>query len=106
MKKKTYKQMQNRLYREIKRRIIAEKCNSIEVKPPRPNIDTIAVRQILSREACLMLDESTIKKAIARRVVDKLYDDNYFIFYTRKDSFVPILDQIEIECRLKVAKPE
>ena len=106
MKKKTYKQMQNRLYREIKRRIIAENRNTLTANYIAKSIDTLAVRQIIERRTYLCVDESVIKRNIAHMITDKLYDENYFEFHTKDYHFMPVTDTMEIECRIRVVKPE
>lgn len=107
MKKKTYKQMQNRLYREIKRRMIAEKRIMIplEVRTDGRQIDTLEIRNIIPYRMCVGDYEHIIKSAIANKLATKLIADQYVMFYTHKSQYEPTIDSLEIRARIDVAKP-
>lgn len=106
MKKKTYKQMQNRLYREIKRRIIAEKRIMIplEVRTDGRQIDTIAVRNIVPCRLYTKDNDVFVKSIMANKIATKLLADQYITFYSCENQYEPAIDTIEIEARLDVVK--
>ena len=108
MKKKTYKQMQNRLYREVKRRIEAEKRITIpiEVRTDGRQIDTIAVRNMVPCRVCTKDNDAFVKSIMANKIVTKLLADEYIAFYSHADHYEPITDVVEIEARLDVVKPK
>ena len=113
MSKKSYKRNQNRLYREIKRRIIAE---SRLLKPVRfvkceRKIETIKVVNIIPD---YMEDTKEyiefIKYDLAKQLVQKLIDDRYVKFdyfgeYQHIAEDEEILKVEEIEARIDVVKP-
>ena len=107
MKKKTYKQMQNQLYREIKRRIIAEHfvMTPQKVKVCEQKIDVIATKVKTDRDLCTLLDAEMVKKDIARKVFNELYDKGDFLFYVGEAPLCDPLGRVEIECRINVVKP-
>lgn len=88
MKKKTYKQMQNRLYREIKRRIEAEK------------------RIMIPCRMCTRDNDHIVKSIMANIVATKLLADEYIAFYSHENHYEPITDVMEIEARLDVVRPK
>ena len=108
MKKKTYKQMQNRLYREVKRRIEAEKRITIpiEVRTDGRQIDTIAVRNMVPCRVCTKDKYVFIKSIMANKIATKLLADQYITFYSYENHYAPAIDTIEIEARLDVVKPK
>lgn len=108
MKKKTYKQMQNRLYREVKRRIEAEKRIMIpmEVRTDGRQIDTIAVRNMVPCHICTRDHDPIVKSMMANKIATKLLADQYITFYSYENHYAPVLDTIEIEARLDVVKPK
>lgn len=108
MKKKTYKRMQNRLYREVKRRIEAEKRIMIpmEARTDGRQIDTIAVRNMVPCRVCAKDNDVFIKSIMANKITTKLLADQYITFYSHEDHYGPVEDIIEIEARLDVVKPK
>ena len=109
MKKRTYKQMQNRLYREIKRRIIAEQVMKfpVPVHIEHRNIDTLAIRHYVDKR---MIPQNTteyteyIKRDMAHQLADKLMDEGYVSYYTNESPCEPIFDNVEIEARIRVVR--
>ena len=108
MKKKTYKQMQNRLYREIKRRIEAEKRIKIplELRTDGRQIDTIKIRNTIPCRMCTKDNRHMVMSIMANKIAARLLADQYIVFYSREDNYVLITDTIEIEARLDVVKPK
>ena len=108
MSKKSYKRNQNRLYHEIKRRIIAENEKQL-IKPVhliayRQQIDTIKVKKIIPNYA--METETFIKQELGRQITDKLIADGYIVFYCNEiPVYMAIDDAITIEARLDVVRP-
>lgn len=102
MSKKSYKRNQNRLYREIKRRIAAEQA----LKPPIPivkihrDIETLAIRNIVPNRFVRDAIEF-VKTDMARRIASKLVAEGYLEFFCRE--YPPIA--AEIEARICVVKP-
>lgn len=109
MKKRTYKQMQNRLYREIKRRMIAEQAMMfpVPVHIEHRNFDTLAVRHLVNKR---MIPPNTteyteyIKRDMAHQLADKLKDEGYITYFTREGPDDMIFDNAEIEARIKVVR--
>lgn len=109
MKKRTYKQMQNRLYREIKRRMIAEQALMfpVPVHIERRNFDTLAVRHLINKR---MIPPNTteyteyIKRDMAHQLADKLKDEGYITYFIREEPDGSINDYGEIEARIMVAR--
>ena len=107
MSKKSYKKLQNRLYREIKRRIIAEKCPIKTIyKPINPEIDTFKIERIIppfdiSEENNQKLFEF-IKQDMARQITNELLANGYFLF---ESGFDPVTSVGKVRCRLRVCKP-
>lgn len=105
MSKKTYKRNQNRLYREIKRRIIAESA----LKRPMTfftcerKIETVEVRNIIPND--IAEETEFVKAEVGRRMVNKLISEGYIEFYSSGDHYSPISDMTEIKARLYVIKP-
>lgn len=108
MSKKSYKRNQNRLYREIKRRIVAENKLLMPIKYEVRNckIDTIATREKIKKFGMpdYMIDFD--KKDMTYRIADKLREDGYIVFYTKKPDDDFLLDYVEIEARLNVVREE
>ena len=109
MSKKSYKKLQNRLYREIKRRIIAEKrplaFTRTIYKPINPEIDTLKIERIfppfdISENNPKLVE--FIKQDMAREITNKLLADGYFLFESELD---PVTDVGRVRCRLRVCKP-
>lgn len=114
MKKKTYKKMQNRLYREIKRRIIVENMffrTPIECVVSERKIDTIKVCHAFRSPSCYGIHENFkpyeefAKQTMADKIADKLLSDNYITFMQGEEPGMPISDYFRIEARLDVVKP-
>ena len=116
MSKKSYKRMQNRLYREIKARMIAEKKLNMPVRfwPAREtrHIDTLKV----SRRHTEMAGVSNNgymeyeKETIARMFGERLLEEGYIDFHTEyleehfEDQPVAYLE-VRIDATLDVVKP-
>lgn len=109
MSKKSYKRNQNRLYREIKRRMIAEQAMMfpVPVHIEHRNFDTLAVRHLINKR---MIPPNTteyteyIKRDMAHQLADKLKDEGYITYFTREEPDEPIFDNVEIEARIMVAR--
>ena len=105
MSKKSYKRNQNRLYREIKRRIIAEQA----LKFPVPvieihrDIETLAIKHIvLTRH---LNEIEFVKMEMANRLARKLVAEGFVEFFSRENKYEPMADVAEIEARICVVKP-
>ena len=113
MSKKSYKRNQNRLYREIKRRIIAE---DRLLKPIRfvkcdRTIETIKTRSILPD----YIEQTKeyiefVKSDMTKQIVKKLVEDGYVKFnysgnYHRIADDEEVMHISEMEARICVAKP-
>jgi hypothetical protein len=113
MNKKSYKRNQNRLYREIKRRIIAEKRLLKPVRFARceQKIETLKIRSIIPEyiEDTKEFIEYA-KFDMARQITQKLISDGYLKFNYYGD-YIPIaedeetMDVKEIEAVLNVVQP-
>ena len=105
MSKKSYKRNQNRLYRKIKRRIIAEQA----LKFPVPiieihrDIETIAIRNIVPNY--LVREIEFVKTDMANKLASKLVAEGFVEFFSRENIYAPIADTTEIEARIRVVKP-
>lgn len=110
MSKKSYKRNQNRLYREIKRRIIAEQALKfpVPVKEIHRDIKTLAIRNIvpnyLFREKIEFVNEF-VKTDMANKIARKLVAEGFVEFYSSENKYEPIADATEIEARIYVVKP-
>lgn len=109
MKKRTYKQMQNKLYKEIKRRMIAEQAMKfpVPVHIEHRNFDTLAIRQSVDRReipANSAEYAEYIKRNMAHQLADKLMQEGYISYCTREESYGPISDNAEIEARIMVTR--
>jgi len=102
MKKRTYKQMQNRLYREIKRRIIAENqwFQKIKFSVEQQKVETLRIRNIVDKH----VGYEYIKRSMASKMADKLLEDGYIVFMTAERNDGTMYDCAEIEARLKVIR--
>ena len=109
MSKKSYKRNQNRLYREIKRRMIAEQVMKfpVPVHIEHRNFDTLAVRELINKR---MIPPNTteyteyIKRDMTHQLANKLMDEGYISFFTREDPDRQIFDNAEIEARIMVVR--
>jgi hypothetical protein len=104
MKKRTYKRMQNRLYREIKRRMELE--NMPLPAPPRicaerMHVDTLRGRRIVQPEMSVECFE-LVKKDIANEFTKMLLERGYIGFDMRKYDMIN--GSVEIEGSLDVVR--
>lgn len=105
MSKKSYKRNHNRLYREIKRRIIAEQA----LKFPVPvieihrDIETLAIRNIVPNYFAREIE--FVKTDMANELARKLVAEGFVEFFSRENKYGPITDTTEIEARICVVKP-
>ena len=110
MSKKSYKRNQNRLYREIKRRVIAENqiIKPISFVKCEQKIETLKIRHIIpdyiedSKE-----NIELIKSDMAIQIAKKLVEDdyvwfNYFGKYSRIADDEEIMNIKEIEAVINV----
>jgi len=105
MSKKSYKRNQNRLYREIKRRIVAEQALMfpVPVKEIHRDIKTLAVRDIVP--CYLAYETEFVKTDMANMIARKLVDEGFVEFFISENKYGPIADTTEIEARICVAEP-
>lgn len=105
MSKKSYKRNQNRLYREIKRRIIAEQATKfpVPVIEIHRDIETLAIKKIVNTR--LFNEIEFVKTEMANRLARKLVAEGFVEFFSRESKYTPITDVTEIEARIYVAKP-
>ena len=106
MSKKSYKRNQNRLYREIKRRIIAERqlIKPVQLIAYPRQIDTIKIKKITYDYA--MGTETFIKHELGRQITEKLISDGYILFSCYEGpNYMPIENAMTIEARLDVVRP-
>lgn len=102
MSKKSYKRNQNRLYREIKRRIIAEQA----LKFPVPvieihrDIKTLAIRNVVPNH--LTREIEFVKTEMANKIARKLIAEGFVEFFSSENMYP---DVAEIEARICVVKP-
>ena len=105
MSKKSYKRNQNRLYREIKRRIIAEQA----LKFPVPvieihrDIKTLAIRSTVPNY--LVREIEFVKNDMANKLARKLVAEGFVEFFSSENNYEPIADVTEMEARICVVKP-
>lgn len=113
MSKKSYKRNQNRLYREIKRRMIAEQklLRPVPIVKCERKIETLKVRNMVP-EYMEQTKEyiEFVKHDMAKQVMQKLIDDGYVQFkyfgkYQRIADDEEVMDVKEIEAILNVVKP-
>jgi len=104
MSKKSYKRNQNRLYREIKRRIIAEQALKfpVPVIPIHRDIETVAIRNIVRN--CYLDEIEFIKTDMATKLAKKLVAEGFVQFFSRQYKYEPT-DVTEIDARICVVKP-
>ena len=106
MSKKSYKQLQNRLYREIKRRIIAEQQIAMPIKftACERQIDTFKAEYRIPN--WLAGNEEYLKMEVVNRIVIKLCEEGYFEFHWHgQEHDFPIGDYSWIDARLHVVRP-
>lgn len=108
--KRMYKQMQNKLYRKIKRRMIAEQAMKfpVPVHIEHRNFDTLIIRNLVDKRAGPANSAEYaeyIKRDMAHQLADKLMHEGYISYYTREEpNYGPISDNAEIEARIMVAR--
>ena len=98
MSKKSYKRNQNRLYREIKRRIIAEQALKIH-----RDIETLVIRNIVPKH--LVHEIEFVKTDMAYKLARKLVAEGFVEFFSSENKYEPIADVTEMEARIYVVKP-
>lgn len=105
MSKKSYKRNQNRLYREIKRRIIAEQVAKfpVPVIEIHRDIKTLAIKNIVHTR--LLNEIEFIKMEMANKLASKLVAEGFVEFFNSENKYEPIADVMEIEARICVVKP-
>lgn len=106
MSKKSYRQIQNRLYREIKRRIIAE--NTIRYEFVGTKYDTIKIVKLLHYVEPFVPDyEKLIRREMSRAIASEL-DSKGYIKYYNSQGFTDeaIHNYIRVEAVLKVVKED
>ena len=105
MSKKSYKRNQNRLYREIKRRIIAEQISNFPVPVIKidRDIETLAIRNIVPNY--LVREIEFVKSDMANKLASKLVAEGFVEFFSSENKYAPIADATEIEARSSVVKP-
>lgn len=105
MSKKSYKRNQNRLYREIKRRIIAEQVAKfpVPVIEIHRDIETLAIRNIVPNY--FVREIEFVKTEMANRLASKLVAEGFVEFFSSENKYEPIADVTEIEARICVMKP-
>jgi len=106
MSKKSYKRNQNRLYREIKRRVIAEKVLKfpVPVVEIHRDIETLAIRSIVPNHI-VCDDMEFVKMDMASKIARKLVVEGFVEFSSSANKYAPIEDVTEIEARIRVVKP-
>lgn len=113
MSKKSYKRNQNRLYREIKRRILAEDrlFKPVRFGKCEQKIETIKIRSIVP-EYIEQTKEyiEFVKSDMAKQIVKKLVEDGYVKFncygdYRRIADNEEVKIISEIEAKVYVVKP-
>lgn len=105
MSKKSYKRNQNRLYREIKRRILAEQALKfpVPVIEAHRDIKTFAVRNLVPNY--LISEVEFVKMDMANKLARKLVAEGLVEFFSSKNEYEPTMDTAEIEARVYVAEP-
>ena len=105
MSKKSYKRNQNRLYREIKRRIIAEQASRMPVPVIKiqRDIETIAIRKMVPNY--MVREIEFVKTEMANQIASKLVSEGFLEFFSHENNYAAITDITEIEARICVVKP-
>lgn len=106
MKKRTYKRMKNRLYREIHRRMLLEHAIAF---PPKVcveerKIETLAVRSTFPVEIVREGLEEQVKREMVYAIVKRLSEEDFIVYYTH-DDMQPV-DRFEVEARIDVVRPK
>lgn len=113
MSKKSYKRNQNRLYREIKRRIIAENklLKPVQFVKYEQKVETIKIRRTLSdyieptKEYIEFVKSDVTKQIVKKLVKDGYVEFNYSGNYNRIADDEEVMNISEIEARICVVKP-
>ena len=113
MSKKSYKRNQNRLYREIKRRIIAENrlLKPVQFIKCDRKVDTIKIRNIIPDYIEQTKEHiEFVKSDMTKQITKKLVEDGYVKFnysgdYHRIADDEEVMNISEIEATLNVVKP-
>lgn len=105
MSKKSYKRNQNRLYREIKRRIAAEQALRFPVPliEVRRDIETLEIKNIVPNHLIREID--FVKMDMANKIARKLVAEGFVEFFSNTNKYTSIADSIEIKARICVVKP-
>lgn len=112
MKKKTYKQMQNRLYREIKHRMIAE--GKMKMPVPRfhvieKTIETVRCVKMINAGVCreeeMELVMENVRKDLVHSMCDKLMEEGYLLFTSQVSSADDVVPMVKTEAIMQVVKP-
>ena len=100
--------MQNRLYREIRRRMLLEHAiaHPSEIKAEQRTIETVAVRMNFPIEIARDGVEEQVKREMAYAIVRKLSECDYIVYYTRDNKYMQPIDRFELEARLDVVRPK
>ena len=106
MSKKSFKKLQNKLYREIKRRIQAEAAARFPVPIVRveSKIDTLKIRKLIQTQYLIFNEGFTdyVRREMAGQMADTLLKEGYIEF--RSGERRGLYDCIEVEARLKVVR--
>ena len=113
MSKKSYKRNQNRLYREIKRRIIAEQklLRPVAIAKCDRKIETLKVINIVPEYMGQTKEViEYIKNDMARQMTRRLIDTGYVQYkhfgnYQRVADDEEVMDIKEVEATLNVVRP-
>ena len=113
MSKKSYKRHQNRLYREIKRRIIAEQrlLKPVRFERCERKIETLKIRNIIPDYIKQTKEYiEFVRSDMTKQIMKKLVEDGYVKFnysgdYHRIAEDEEVMHISEIEATLNVIKP-
>lgn len=106
MSKKSYKRNQNRLYREIKRRIAVEQqiFKPVQFAVCERSVETLKIKKMVPNY--MIEHEEFVKQDMANQITHTLIEDGFIVFHSRgfsKDA--PIENTAEIEATLNVVRP-
>lgn len=108
MSKKSYKQLQNRLYREIKRRMIAEMFlnRPVTMCKTEVHIETVKIAHVTKFLDYEYEQEADyVKKLLARKIGESLFQSGYIKYSVIREPFPDLdVDCIRIEASLDVVK--
>ena len=106
MSKKSYKRNQNRLYREIKRRITAEQriLKPVQFAVCKRSVETIKIKKMVPNY--MIEHEEYVKQDMANQIMHTLIEDGFIVFHSRGFSKdFPVENIAEIEATLNVVRP-